>query len=67
MHIIYELTMLPFCSPGNIPKYLMNITKSAEKFFLPARRERRYPRELKCSKTGVRLKKEMPLTLSERH
>ena len=57
MHIIYELTMLPFCSPGNIPKHVMNITKSAKQFVLPSRRERRYPRELKCSKNGYPLKK----------
>jgi hypothetical protein len=47
MHIIYQLTMLPFCSPGNMPKFLMDITKSAKQFVLPARRERSYPRELK--------------------
>lgn len=57
MHIIYQLTMLPFCSPGNIPKYVMDITKSAKQFLLPGRRERSYPRELKCSKNGYPVKK----------
>ena len=57
MHIIYQLTMLPFCSPGNIPKYVMDITQSAKQFVLPGRRERRYPRELKCSKNGYPVKK----------
>ena len=57
MHIIYQLTMLPFCSPGNIPKFVMDITKSAKQFVLPARRERSYPRELKCSKNRYPVKK----------
>lgn len=57
MHIIYQLTMLPFSAPGNIPKFVMDITKHAQQFVLPSRRERSYPRELKCSKNGYPLKK----------
>ncbi|XPF94167.1 IS4 family transposase [Colwellia sp. RE-S-Sl-9] len=57
MHIIYQLTMLPFCSPGNVSKFVMDITKSAKQFVLPARRERSYPRELKCSKNRYPVKK----------
>lgn len=57
MHIIYQLTMLPFCSPGTMPKYIMDIAKSAKQFVLPARRERSYPRVLKCSKNRYPLKK----------
>lgn len=57
MHIIYQLTMLPFSAPGNIPKFVMDITKHALQFVLPSRRERSYPRELKCSKNGYPLKK----------
>lgn len=57
MHIIHELTQLSYCTPGNIPKYTMNITKSAKQFVLPSRRERQYPRALKCSKNGYPVKK----------
>lgn len=57
IHIIYQLTMLPFCAPGNVPKFVMDITKSAKQFVLPARRERSYPRELKCSKNRYPVKK----------
>ncbi|MCW8994529.1 MAG: IS4 family transposase, partial [Psychromonas sp.] len=57
MHIIYQLTMLPFYAPGNIPKYVMDITKHAKQFLLPTRRERNYPRELKCSKNKYPVKK----------
>jgi len=57
MHIIYQLTMLPFSSPGNLPKFVMDITKSAKQFLLPVRRERSYPRELKCSKNRYPVKK----------
>jgi len=56
MHIIHELTQLSFCTPGNIPKYTMNITKSAKQFVLPGRRERQYPRVLKCSKNRYPVK-----------
>lgn len=56
MHIIHELTQLSFCTPGNIPKYTMNITKSAKQFVLPSRRERQYPRALKCSKNRYPVK-----------
>lgn len=41
MHIIYKLTMLPFCSPENIPKHVMNITKSVPKTYI--RLKRRIP------------------------
>jgi hypothetical protein len=57
MHIIHELTQLSFCTPGNIPKYTMNITKAAKQFVLPSRRERQYPRALKCSKNRYPVKK----------
>lgn len=57
MHIIHELTQLSFCTPGNIPKYTMNITKAAKQFVLPSRRERQYPRALKCSKNQYPIKK----------
>jgi len=50
--------MLPYVTPGNIPKYVMDIEKSAAQFVLPIRRERYYPRTLKCSKNRypVRIK-----------
>ena len=53
MHIIYQLLMLPFCSLDNLPKFVMDIITSAKQFFLPARRERSYYRELKCTKMGI--------------
>ena len=56
-HIIYQLTMMPFIAPGNVPKFVMDITKHAKQFVLPSRGERSYPRELKCSKNGYPLKK----------
>jgi len=56
MHIIHELTQLSFCTPGNIPKYTMNITKAAKQFVLPSRRERKYPRALKSSKNKYPVK-----------
>lgn len=45
--IIKELTMLPFASPGNIPKVIGNMLEMAESFVLPIRRERSYPRCIK--------------------
>jgi len=57
LHIIHHLSMLPHVTPGNIPRYVMDIEKAAEQFVLPARRERYYPRELKCSKNRYPLRK----------
>ena len=57
LHIIHHLTQLPFISPGNIPKFVMDITKVAKQFILPSRRERKYPRALKCSKNRYPIKK----------
>ena len=51
LHIIHHLSMLPYVTPGNIPKYVMDIEKSAQQFVLPYRRERSYPRSLKCSRS----------------
>jgi len=56
MHIIHALSQLSFCTPGNIPKYTMDITKSAKQFVLPSRRERVFPRALKCSKNRYPVK-----------
>ena len=50
LHIIHHLSMLPYATPGNIPKYVMDIGKAAAQFILPDKRERSYPRALKCSK-----------------
>ena len=47
-HIIQELTMLPFVSPGKIPTVLNNLLCMAEAFLLPERRERCYPRMVKA-------------------
>lgn len=57
LHIIHHLSLLPYVTPGNIPKYVMDIEKAAAQFLLPMRRERCYPRELKCSKNRYPLRK----------
>lgn len=46
-YIIHELTMLPFVSPGKIPKVVNSLLDMAEAFVLPERRERSYPRVVK--------------------
>lgn len=57
LHIVHELTQLPFVTPGNIPKQVMVLEKIAKQFILPARRERSYPRVLKCSKNRYPVRK----------
>ncbi|PSU46863.1 hypothetical protein C9J12_16775 [Photobacterium frigidiphilum] len=44
-------------TPGNIPKQVMVLEEIAEQFVLPARRERSYPRVLKCSKNRYPVRK----------
>jgi len=56
-HIVHLLSQLPSCSPGNIPKLVMNLEKNAKQFVLPGRRERSYPRVLKCSKNKFPVRK----------
>lgn len=56
-HIIHLLCQLPSCSPGNIPKIVIDIEKNARQFILPGRRERSYPRVLKCSKNRYPVRK----------
>lgn len=46
-YIIHELTILPFVSPGKIPKVVNSLLDMAEAFVLPERRERSYPRVVK--------------------
>lgn len=46
-YIIHALTMLPFVSPGKIPKVVNSLLDMAEAFVLPERRERSYPRMVK--------------------
>ncbi|MGF1760377.1 IS4 family transposase, partial [Photobacterium sagamiensis] len=55
--IVHELTQLPFVTPGNIPKQVMVLEEIAKQFILPARRERSYPRVLKCSKNRYPVRK----------
>ncbi|MGF1756791.1 IS4 family transposase, partial [Photobacterium sagamiensis] len=57
LHIVHELTQLPFVTPGNIPKQVMVLEEIAKQFILPARRERSYPRVLKCSKNRYPVRK----------
>ena len=46
-HIIKELTMLPYVSPGKVPSVVLGLERMAEAFILPERRERNYPRIVK--------------------
>ena len=56
-HIIFKLSQLPSISPGNIPKVIFDIEKNAKQFILEGKRERSYPRVLKCSKDRYPIKK----------
>ena len=56
-HIIFKLSQLPSASPGNIPKIVFDIEKHAKQFKLEGKRERSYPRVLKCSKNRYPIKK----------
>ncbi|PWK40237.1 IS4 family transposase [Pleionea mediterranea] len=57
LHIIHKLTQLPYVTPGNIPKFVMDIEKDAQQFVLEHRRERSYPRLIKASKNRYPVKK----------
>ena len=57
LHIIHVLTQLPYVTPGNIPKLVIDIEKDAKQFVLEHRRERSYPRCLKASKNRYPVKK----------
>jgi len=63
-YIIKELTLLPFVSPGKIPKVINGLLDMAEAFVLPERRERSYPRMVKARpKRYVEKKsKKMPIS-----
>ena len=56
-HIIFKLSQLPFSSPGNVPKQIFEIEKNAKQFILEGRRERSYPRVLKCSQNKFPVRK----------
>ena len=56
-HIIFKLSQLPSISPGNVPKQIFDIEKNARQFLLEGKRERSYPRVLKCSKNRYPVKK----------
>lgn len=56
-HIIFKLSQLPSISPGNVPKVIFDIEKNAKQFVLEGKRERSYPRVLKCSKDRYPIKK----------
>ena len=47
-YIIKELTLLPFVSPGKVPKLINSLFNMAEAFVLPERRERNYLRIVKA-------------------
>lgn len=57
LHIIGNLMQLPYCTPGNVPRFIADIEKHAKQFVLPSRRERSYPRSLKCSKNRYPVRK----------
>jgi hypothetical protein len=63
-YIIQELTMLPFVSPGKIPKVVNSLLDMAEAFVLPERRERSYPRMVKVrpKRYPERKPKKMPVS-----
>lgn len=56
-HIIFKLSQLPSVSPGNIPRQIFDIEKNAKQFVLEGRRERSYPRVLKCTKNKFPVRK----------
>ena len=64
LHIIHHLSMMPYVTPGNIPGYVMDIEKAAKQFLLPMRRERAYPRVLKCSKNRYPVKNKNAVQLN---
>jgi len=63
-YIIHELTMLPFVSPGKIPKVVNSLLEMAEAFVLPERRERSYPRMVKVrpKRYAEKRSKKMPVS-----
>ena len=63
-YIIHELTMLPFVSPGKIPKVVNSLLEMAEAFVLPERRERSYPRMVKVrpKRYAEKISKKMPVS-----
>lgn len=63
-YIIHELTMLPFVSPGKIPKVVNSLLDMAEAFVLPERRERSYPRMVKVrpKRYAEKRSKKMPVS-----
>jgi len=63
-YIIKELTLLPFVSPGKIPKVINSLLDMAEAFVLPERRERSYPRMVKArpKRYAEKKGKKMPIS-----
>ena len=63
-YIIQELSMLPFVSPGKIPKVISGLLDMAEAFVLPERRERSYPRMVKSrpQRYAEKKGKKMPIS-----
>ncbi len=63
-YIIKELTILPFASPGKIPRIINGFLGMAEAFVLPERRERAYPRQVKRrpNRYPIRQSKKMPVS-----
>ena len=63
-YIIKELTLLPFVSPGKIPKVINGLLDMAEAFVLPERRERSYPRMVKTrpKRYAEKKSKKMPIS-----
>ena len=63
-YIIKELTLLPFVSPGKIPKVINSLLDMAEAFVLPERRERSYPRMVKArpKRYAEKKSKKMPIS-----
>jgi hypothetical protein len=47
VYIIKQFILMPYRSPGKLPKFINNIIAMAPAFILPERRERQYPRVVK--------------------
>lgn len=64
VYIIKQFILMPYSSPGKLPKFINNIIAMAPAFILPERRERQYPRVVKQrpSKYPIKRPKKMPVS-----
>jgi hypothetical protein len=57
VHLIHELSCMPYLSPESISKRVAELDKQAGQFVLPERRERSYPRSVKARPQKYAVKK----------